>query len=112
VPDDLRSLRDIDSAMLKDELSKLRRYADLADSIQNNAKGGVLIPGLQTAFEHAQKLGAARKAVIFTESRRTQEYLFDLLSANGYEGQLVKTNAVRVLLKQIKGCIEEIKAEL
>ncbi|MBW1850345.1 MAG: DEAD/DEAH box helicase family protein [Deltaproteobacteria bacterium] len=90
--DDLRSLRDIDSAMLKDELSELRRYADLADSIQNNAKGGALIPALQTAFEHAQKLGAARKAVIFTESRRTQEYLFDLLSANGYEGQLVTIN--------------------
>ena len=76
--DDLRLLRDIDPAMLKDELNELRRYADLADSIQNNAKGEALIPALQTAFEHAKKLGAARKAVIFTESRRTQEYLFDL----------------------------------
>ena len=89
---DLRLLRDIDPAMLKDELNELRRYADLADSIQNNAKGEALIPALQAAFEHAQKLGAARKAVIFTESRRTQEYLFDLLSANGYEGQLVTIN--------------------
>ncbi|MCH7685530.1 MAG: DEAD/DEAH box helicase family protein [Planctomycetes bacterium] len=90
--DDLRLLRDIDPAMLKDELNELRRYADLADSIQNNAKGEALIPALQAAFEHAQKLGAARKAVIFTESRRTQEYLFDLLSANGYTGQLVTIN--------------------
>ena len=89
---DLRSLRDVDPTMLKDELNELRRYADLADSIQNNAKGEALIPALHTAFEHARKLGAARKAVIFTESRRTQEYLFDLLSANGYEGQSITIN--------------------
>ncbi len=90
--DDLRLLRDIDPAMLKDELNELRRYADLADSIQNNAKGEALVSALQTAFEYAQKLGAARKAVIFTESRRTQEYLFKLLSANGYEEQLLMIN--------------------
>ena len=90
--EDLHSLRNIDPAMLKDELNELRRYADLADSIQNNAKGEALIPALQTAFEHARMLGAARKAVIFTESRRTQQYLFDLLSVNGYADQLVTIN--------------------
>jgi superfamily II DNA/RNA helicase len=87
--EDVRRLREMDPAMLKDELDELRRYADLADSIQNNAKGEALVPALQAAFEHAQKLGAARKAVIFTESRRTQEYLYNLLSASGYAGQLV-----------------------
>jgi superfamily II DNA/RNA helicase len=90
--DDLRLLRDIDPTMLKDELNELRRYADLAGSIRNNAKGEALIPALHTAFEHARNLGAAHKAVIFTESRRTQEYLFDLLSANGYADQLVTIN--------------------
>ena len=29
-----------------------------------------------------------------------------------FKEDVIKTNAVRVLLKQIKGCIEEIKAEL
>jgi len=87
-----RSLRDIDPAMLEDELIELRGYADLADGIQNNAKGEALIPALHAAFEHARKLGAARKAVIFTESRRTQEYLFELLSANGYADRLVTIN--------------------
>ena len=90
--DDLRSPGGIDSEMLKEELNELRCYADLADSIQNNAKGEALIPALHTAFEHARNLGAARKAVIFTESRRTQDYLFALLSANGYEGQPVTIN--------------------
>ena len=90
--DDLCSLQDIDRAMLRDELTELRRYADLADRIQSNAKGEALVPALQAAFEHARNLGAARKAVVFTESRRTQQYLFDLLSANGYAGELVTIN--------------------
>src|SRR5690606_27826977 len=66
--------------------------AALADSIQSNAKGDKLIPALATALDKAVSLGAARKAVIFTESRRTQAYLFDLLSCNGYEGQLAMLN--------------------
>ena len=44
------------------------------------------------AFDQAKRLGSARKAVIFTESRRTQAYLFDLLSRNGYGGQLAMIN--------------------
>ena len=35
------------------------------------------------------KMGAARKAIIFTESRRTQEYLEEYLEANGYKDKLV-----------------------
>jgi len=90
--DETDALRKIDPALLRDELEELRRYADLAESIQNNAKGQALLSVLQPAFDHAEKLGAARKAVVFTESRRTQQYLFDLLSANGYAGQLVMIN--------------------
>jgi hypothetical protein len=36
-----------------------------------------------------QTLGAARKAVIFTESRKTQAYLKSYLDAHGYAGQVV-----------------------
>ena len=82
----------IDPVLLKEELAELRRFADLADRITVNAKGEALIPALRVAFEKAVSLGAARKALIFTESRRTQQYLFALLSSNGYEGQLVMMN--------------------
>jgi adenine-specific DNA-methyltransferase len=58
--------------------------ADMADRIRVNAKGEALIPALETAFRHAARTGAPRKAVIFTESRRTQAYLVDLLSSRGY----------------------------
>ena len=36
--------------------------------------------------------GAARKALIFTESRRTQEYLKTFLDSHGYRGQVVLFN--------------------
>jgi adenine-specific DNA-methyltransferase len=74
------------------ELAELRRYAALAESIAENAKGTALLTALETALGRATELGAARKAVVFTESRRTQEYLVRLLEANGYAGQVVFLN--------------------
>src|SRR3990170_380719 len=82
----------IDPAKLKAELAELRDFAKLARGITSNAKGEALIPALKVAFERAERLGAQRKAVIFTESRRTQQYLFDLLSGRGYKDQLVMVN--------------------
>ena len=38
--------------------------------------------GLERAFAESNKLGAARKAIIFTESRRTQDYLLRVLSTH------------------------------
>ena len=79
----------IDPKLLREELGELRRFSTLADSISVNQKGEALLPALTLAFERATKLGANRKAVLFTESRRTQQYLFDLLTRNGYTGQVV-----------------------
>jgi superfamily II DNA/RNA helicase len=83
---------EMDPRELMRELSDLRNFAEVAEGIGHNAKGDTLLPALRTAFAKAEELGAARKAVIFTESRMTQAYLFDLLSANGYEGQVVTVN--------------------
>ena len=83
-----------DPNLLKEELAELRRFADLADGITANAKGDTLVPALSSALERTEQLGAHRKAIIFTESRRTQQYLYDLLSVNGYNGQLVLMNGV------------------
>lgn len=90
--DDADNDGQIDPNLLKDELAELRRFGALADSIKINAKGEKLLPALAMALEKAVGLGAARKAVIFTESRRTQSYLFELLSRNGYDGQLALIN--------------------
>ena len=89
---EIEQLREIDPELLKEELDELRIYADLAESISYNAKGDALLPALKSALDKAESLGASRKAVIFTESRRTQQYIFDLLKSNGYENQLVTIN--------------------
>lgn len=83
---------EIDPALLKAELADLRRFAEMAEGIRTNAKGSALLQALRVAFDRAAELGAQRKAVVFTESRRTQQYLFEILSANGYDGQLVLIN--------------------
>jgi ERCC4-related helicase len=82
----------IDRASLQDELGELRTYAALAEEIRHNAKGDALIKALDAAFKKAADLGAPRKAVIFTESRRTQAYLQDFLSEHGYANEIVLMN--------------------
>jgi hypothetical protein len=79
----------VDPKLLKDELAELRSFAALAERITANAKGTALLKALSEAFTHTDRIGAARKAVVFTESRRTQKYLFDLLTANGFAGKVV-----------------------
>ncbi len=76
------------------EIKELTEFGDLAKSITTNAKGQALLVALRQGFEKLKELGANRKAVIFTESRRTQEYLFSLLSNNGYDGNVLTINGV------------------
>jgi adenine-specific DNA-methyltransferase len=77
---------------LRLELAELRDYAKLASGIRDNAKGAALQKVLATAFEKLQGIGAAKKAVIFTESTRTQRYLADLLSQSGFENEICMMN--------------------
>lgn len=79
-------------ADVRGELADLRGFLALAQSITANAKGDALVHVLAVALERAESLGAARKAVVFTESRRTQAYLVTLLTANGYAGRVVTLN--------------------
>ncbi len=81
-PDPLEGL----SLEARMELEELQQFLKLSASISTNAKGDALLVALEKGFEKLQELGALRKAVIFTESRRTQEYLLELLNANGYNG--------------------------
>jgi superfamily II DNA or RNA helicase len=77
---------------IANEISELTAFRELAVSITQNAKGLALLTALQTGFAKAAALGAADKAVIFTESRRTQDYLVRLLAGAGYDGQIVLFN--------------------
>ncbi|MEK7485726.1 MAG: helicase-related protein, partial [Planctomycetota bacterium] len=90
----VNSMKVLNVEDLKAEIADLRQFIAQAKSISSNAKGEALIPALKSAFNKAQELGAQKKAVIFTESRRTQQYLFELLSHNGYEGKLAMMNGI------------------
>lgn len=81
-----------DIAAIEREIADLRSFRDLAVSISENAKGQSLLSALRAGFAKTAELGGAEKAIIFTESRRTQEYLVRLLDASGYEGKLVLFN--------------------
>ena len=85
-------LTEDDIAAIETEIDELRAFRDLAVSITENAKGQALLSALKAGVDKAAELGAPKKAIIFTESRRTQEYLVRLLNENGYLGQLMLFN--------------------
>ena len=82
----------IDPQQLEDEIKEVSQMLALARSIGSNAKGDKLVSQLPQAFNEIVSKGGQRKAVIFTESVRTQMYLRDLLNDNGYSGQVVLLN--------------------
>ena len=51
-----------------------------------------MFTALDKGFEQLDTLGAQKKALIFTESRRTQEFLYELLEKRGYKGKVVRFN--------------------
>jgi len=77
---------------IKKEIEDLKRFRDLAESITHNAKGKVLLTALKAGFAKAKELGAQEKTIIFTESRRTQEYLLSILSSTEYKDRIVLFN--------------------
>lgn len=85
-------LSEEERAAIAEEIEELRAFADEATAITHNAKGEALLKALRAGFSKAEELGAARKTIIFTESRRTQDYLYRLLSNNGFEDKLVLFN--------------------
>ncbi|MFH1742036.1 MAG: SNF2-related protein [bacterium] len=74
---------------IEEEIAELSECYQLASSIPANAKGEALVRALSSIFDEAQKKGHPEKAVIFTESRRTQRYLYDRLCEAGCEDDIV-----------------------
>ena len=82
----------IDWPKLRDEIRVLEWLASWARRIGTDTKTQTLLKALEIGFEQMQTMGAQRKALIFTESRRTQEYVKTFLEGNGYQGQVVVFN--------------------
>lgn len=77
---------------IKAEIADLEAFRDLAVSITENAKGQSLMQALDAGFEKARSMEAAEKAIIFTESRRTQDYLIRILEESRFANQVVLFN--------------------
>jgi adenine-specific DNA-methyltransferase len=87
-----QSLSDADRAAIQAEVADLDAFARLATSIDHNAKGKALLAALAIAFPKAVELGAEQKAIIFTESRRTQSYLLRVLAGSPFKDGIVLFN--------------------
>jgi ERCC4-related helicase len=87
---DDNTLTELDIESIRLEIAELEKFRDLAESIRHNAKGEKLLTALKEGFSKMDK-HANKKAIIFTESTRTQNYLFSLLSEQ-YPDKIVLFN--------------------
>lgn len=74
------------------EVQELRDYAALARSITVNQKAVKLLEALDQGFERLREIGAPEKAIIFTDSTKTQEYIAQTLRDAGRGEGLVLFN--------------------
>lgn len=86
--DEKLTTADLESIRL--EIVELEKYRDLAESIKHNTKGDKLLTALKEGFVRMDKQ-ANQKAIIFTESTRTQNYLYNLLNDH-YPNKIVLFN--------------------
>lgn len=85
-------LSESDRAAIEAEIADLDGFARLATSIEHNAKGKSLVKALTVAFAKAAEIGAVQKAIIFTESRKTQNYLLRVLEDSPWKDGIVLFN--------------------
>jgi superfamily II DNA or RNA helicase len=99
-PPDRPNLTPEQVTQLRAELEQLRQFRQLAASIMKNSKGEVLLTALRRGFSAAAKaqekegVKLQQKAVVFTESRRTQEYLLRVLEQTEFKGKVMIFNGV------------------
>lgn len=77
---------------IQNEVDEVDGIISLAENIRQNAKLNALKKALTISFQKQSEQGIHNKAVVFTESLRTQAYLFDELSACGYGGKILLFN--------------------
>jgi len=77
---------------LNAEIEELGDYIRWARSLGIDTKTKTLLTALDIGFKAMEEMGAAKKVVIFTESRRTQSWLKGFLEVNGYTGQVLTFN--------------------
>ena len=67
------------------EMSEIDAIINMASRIKNNAKIKALKTAIHTAFAYQEKQSIPKKVVVFTESKRTQQYIAEELSKDGFD---------------------------
>ena len=88
---------------ISEEKQEFEKMLAVAEDITEDTKSKLLLAALEKLFPLLKKLGANKKAVIFTESVETQKYLYGLLKDKYktlvYNGQ---SNVDYTVIKQFK----------
>jgi ERCC4-related helicase len=74
---------------VNNEIEEIEGYIEKAKSIKVDSKATALLQAVELGFSKMAEVGALQKVIIFTESRRTQEYLADFLEENNYKNKIV-----------------------
>lgn len=90
--EELFDAEEIDIPRLKAEIATIAGFIEKAKNIKTESKSKALTKALEEAFKKLAEQGAERKALIFTESTRTQTFLKEYLEAHGYNGRIVLFN--------------------
>ena len=67
------------------EMNEIDAIINMASRIKNNAKIKALKTAIHTAFEYQEKQSIPKKVVVFTESKRTQQYIAEELIKDGFD---------------------------
>lgn len=71
-------------ACIKNEIDEVSAIIDVTKRIKTNSKVTALKQALKIGFSYQRIQGIAQKAVVFTESKRTQKYIAAELRRSGY----------------------------
>ena len=74
------------------KLQQIKQIYELTKNIIDSTKGKKLLNIIRNGFSRLKKLGAKKKALIFTENKATQKYLYDLLTRKGYKDKVLMFN--------------------
>ena len=74
----------VQKAYIQEELDEVNAIIDVAKRIKTNSKVTALKQALEIGFSYQREHGIAQKAVVFTESKRTQKYIAAELRRSGY----------------------------
>lgn len=84
--------RDMVNEFIQHEIDEIDEIITVANKIKTNAKLDALKKALKIAFDRQKEIGISEKIVVFTESVRTQSYLFEELSELEYDSSILMFN--------------------